>query len=116
MCLVIPGVLRYNNQKETKGGNAVISHLRSMGIDGIEGYPVQVECFISSGLPNFEMVGLPDASVKEAKERVRAAVKTSGFKFPPSRITVNLAPATPKRPARSTICRFCWGFLPPSAR
>ena len=75
----------------------MISHLRSMGIDGIEGYPVQVECFISSGLPNFEMVGLPDASVKEAKERVRAAVKTSGFKFPPSRITVNLAPANTKK-------------------
>ena len=75
----------------------MISHLKSMGIDGIEGYPVSVECFISNGLPNFEVVGLPDASVKEARERVRAAVKTSGFKFPPSRITVNLAPANTKK-------------------
>ena len=75
----------------------MISHLQSMGIDGIEGYPVSVECFISNGLPNFDIVGLPDASVKEARERVRAAVKTSGLRFPPSRITVNLAPANTKK-------------------
>lgn len=75
----------------------MISHLKSMGIDGIEGYPVSVECFISNGLPNFDIVGLPDASVKESRERVRAAVKTSGLRFPPSRITVNLAPANTKK-------------------
>lgn len=75
----------------------MISHLKSMGIDGIEGYPVSVECFISNGLPNFDIVGLPDASVKESRERVRAAVKTAGLRFPPSRITVNLAPANTKK-------------------
>ena len=75
----------------------MISHLLSLGIDGIEGYPVSVECFISNGLPNFDIVGLPDTSVKEARERVRAAVKTSGLRFPPSRITVNLAPANTKK-------------------
>ena len=75
----------------------MISHLKSMGIDGIEGYPVSVECFISNGLPAFEVVGLPDVSVKEARERVRAAIKTSGLRFPPSRITVNLAPANTKK-------------------
>ena len=75
----------------------MISRLQSMGIYGIEGYPVAVECFISNGLPNFDIVGLPDVSVKEARERVRAAVKTSGLRFPPSRITVNLAPANTKK-------------------
>lgn len=73
------------------------SQVRSMGISGINGYAVTVECFISNGLPAFEIVGLPDASVKEAKERVRAAIKTAGLKFPPSRITVNLAPADLKK-------------------
>lgn len=73
------------------------SQVRSMGISGINGYAVTVECFITNGLPAFEIVGLPDASVKEAKERVRAAIKTSGLKFPPSRITVNLAPADTKK-------------------
>ena len=75
----------------------MISRLNTLGLNGIEGYRISVECFISSGLPGFEIVGLPDASVKEARERVRAAVKTSGFKFPPSRITVNLAPANTKK-------------------
>lgn len=73
------------------------SQVRSMGISGIEGYAVTVECFITNGLPGFEIVGLPDASVKEAKERVRAAIKTAGLKFPVSRITVNLAPADTKK-------------------
>lgn len=75
----------------------MISRLHTLGLNGIEGYRISVECFISNGLPGFEIVGLPDASVKEARERVRAAVKTSGFKFPPSRITVNLAPANTKK-------------------
>ncbi|MBR3076699.1 MAG: YifB family Mg chelatase-like AAA ATPase [Oscillospiraceae bacterium] len=75
----------------------MISRLNTLGLNGIEGYKISVECFISNGLPGFEIVGLPDASVKEARERVRAAVKTSGFKFPPSRITVNLAPANTKK-------------------
>ena len=73
------------------------SQVRSMGISGINGYAVTVECFITNGLPGFEIVGLPDASVKEAKERVRAAIKTAGLRFPPSRITVNLAPADTKK-------------------
>ena len=68
-----------------------------MGLSGISGYPVSVECFISSGLPAFDIVGLPDAAVKEARERVRAAIKNSGFKFPVSRITLNLAPANTKK-------------------
>ena len=57
----------------------------------------QTECYIGTGLPAFELVGLPDASVKEARERVRAAVKNCGFRFPVSRIIVNLAPAGTKK-------------------
>ena len=67
--------------------------VRSLGLTGIRGYEVSVECFLSGGLPAFDVVGLPDAAVKESRERVRAAVKNCGAKFPVSRITVNLAPA-----------------------
>ena len=69
----------------------------TMGLDGIRGGMVSAECYISNGLPGFDIVGLPDMAVKEARERVRAAVKTSGQKFPSSRITVNLAPASMKK-------------------
>jgi len=67
--------------------------IRSLGLHGVTGYEVTVECDLSGGLPNFDIVGLPDAAVREARERVRAAIKNSGFSFPVSRITVNLAPA-----------------------
>ena len=67
--------------------------VRSLGLGGINGYEVSVECFLSGGLPAFDIVGLPDTAVKEARERVRAAVKSCGAKYPVSRITVNLAPA-----------------------
>lgn len=71
--------------------------VRSLGLSGITGYEVSAECFLSGGLPAFDIVGLPDASVREARERVRAAVKNCGVKFPVSRITVNLAPAGQKK-------------------
>ncbi len=71
--------------------------IRSLGLSGIRGYEVSAECFLSGGLPAFDIVGLPDAAVREARERVRAAVKNSGAKFPVSRITVNLAPAGQKK-------------------
>lgn len=75
----------------------MISRLDSLGLNGINGYAVSVECYISSGLPSFEIVGLPDAAIKESRERVRAAIKNSGFKFPVSRITLNLAPSGTKK-------------------
>ncbi len=71
--------------------------VRSLGLNGVAGYEVSVECFLSGGLPAFDVVGLPDAAVREARERVRAAVKNCGAKFPVSRITVNLAPAGQKK-------------------
>ena len=71
--------------------------VRSLGLNGIAGYEVSAECFLSGGLPAFDIVGLPDAAVREARERVRAAVKNCGARFPVSRITVNLAPAGQKK-------------------
>ena len=71
--------------------------VHSLGLHGITGYPVSVECDLSSGLPAFTVVGLPDAAVNEARERVRSAIKNCGFSFPVGRITVNLAPAHVKK-------------------
>ncbi|MBQ3703434.1 MAG: YifB family Mg chelatase-like AAA ATPase [Oscillospiraceae bacterium] len=75
----------------------MFSSINSLGVSGIGGYGVSVEVYITNGLPHFEVVGLPDAAVKEARERVHAAVKNSGFRFPVSRLTVNLAPADKKK-------------------
>ena len=75
----------------------MICSVRTLGISGISGSAVTAECYISNGLPGFDIVGLPDAAVKEARERVRAAAKSSGLGFPVSRITVNLAPASQKK-------------------
>ena len=75
----------------------MICSVKTLGISGIRGSLVTAECYISSGLPGFDVVGLPDAAVKEARDRVRAAAKSSGMHFPVSRITVNLAPASLKK-------------------
>ncbi len=79
------------------GVDVMICSVQTLGISGIRGNAVTAECYISNGLPGFDIVGLPDAAVKEARERVRAAAKSSGFTFPVSRITVNLAPASLKK-------------------
>lgn len=71
----------------------MVTTVRSLGLGGVSGYEVTVECMLSGGLPAFDIVGLPDAAVKESRERVRSAVKNCGAQFPVSRITVNLAPA-----------------------
>lgn len=75
----------------------MVSSVYSMGLNGVEAFLVTAEVDISRGLPAFEIVGLPDASVKESKDRVRAALKNSEFKFPVSRIIVNLAPGNIKK-------------------
>jgi magnesium chelatase family protein len=73
------------------------ARIRSLGLKGIGGYEVQLEVYISSGLPRLDIVGLPDTAVKEAGDRVRAAIKNNGYEFPVSRVTVNLAPADTKK-------------------
>ncbi len=75
----------------------MFSELKSVGLFGIDSYMIEVEADISSGLPAFDIVGLPDTAVKESRDRVRAALKNCGFKFPLGRITINLAPADLKK-------------------
>lgn len=79
------------------GGMAMVAYIRSMGLFGIDGFPVDVEADLSAGLPGFDVVGLPDTAVRESRDRVRAAIKNGGFSYPVSRITVNLAPAAVRK-------------------
>lgn len=69
----------------------------SMGLYGMEAFPVAVEVDLARALPSFDMVGLPDAAVKESRDRVRSAIKNCGFSFPEGRVTVNLAPADKRK-------------------
>ena len=71
----------------------MLSKVKSMALNGLEGYLVEIETFISSGMPEFEIVGLGDTTVKEAKKRVEAAIKNSKIDFPTQKILINLAPA-----------------------
>ena len=75
----------------------MLSIVKSMSLHGLEGYLIDVQVDVSGGLPNWEVVGLPDVSVKEAKERVRTAIKNSGYEFQSRRIVVNLAPADTRK-------------------
>lgn len=75
----------------------MFSRVSTCGLTGLDGYHIQVESDISNGIPGFDIVGLGDTSVKEARERVKAAVNNSGYEFPIRRITVNLAPADTRK-------------------
>ena len=101
----------------------MLCSIYTAGITGIQGSEVTAECYISNGLPGFDIVGLPDAAVKEARERVRAAAKSSGLRFPTGRITVNLAPASYKKagthydlPILLSIMCACGAIPRPSSR
>ena len=89
----------------------MLSKINSAGLIGIDGYSVSVEVDIGNGMPAFDVVGLPDTAVKESRERVRAALKNSGFKFPQKRITVNLAPANIKKAGATYDLPICMGLL-----
>jgi magnesium chelatase family protein len=71
----------------------MFSKVFSVSVNGLSGTKINVELDVSNGLTAFNIVGLPDAAIQESKERVRSALKNSGFSFPVTRITVNLAPA-----------------------
>ena len=75
----------------------MLNKLYSMGVSGMDAFLVEVETYVSGGLPRFDIVGLPDTAIKEAKERVRSSIKNQGYDYPVSRITVNLAPADVKK-------------------
>jgi len=89
----------------------VLAMIKSCVVSGLDGLPVTVEVDVGTGLAAFEIVGLPDASVKESRERVRSALKNSGFDFPIRRITVNLAPADIKKEGPSLDLPIAVGIL-----
>ena len=89
----------------------MLSSLRSAAVLGVEALPVIVEVDVSFGLPVFTMVGLPDASVRESRDRVRTAIRNSGFEFPGHRITVNLAPADIRKAGASYDLPIALGVL-----
>ena len=75
----------------------MLSIIKTISLHGLEGYLIEVQVDVSSGIPEWTIVGLPDVSVKEAKERVRTAIKNSGFEFQSKKIIVNLAPANTRK-------------------
>ena len=75
----------------------MLSIIKTMSTHGLDGYLIEVQVDVSPGMPEWTIVGLPDASVKEAKERVRTAIKNSGFEFQSKKIVVNLAPANTRK-------------------
>ncbi len=75
----------------------MLSKLKSFGLQGIDGFLVEIETDMVNGVPHFELVGLGDTAVKEAKERVKSAIKNSGFEYPVKHTTVNMAPADMKK-------------------
>lgn len=89
----------------------MLAKVHSVGLVGIEGYPVEVEVDISEGLPSFSIVGLPDPAVRESVDRVRSAIKNSGFSFPLKRITVNLAPCEVKKEGPAFDLPIALGIL-----
>ena len=89
----------------------MLARVRTAAVLGVEALPVYVEVDVSFGLPMFTMVGLPDASVRESRDRVRSAIKNSGFEFPPHRITVNLAPADVRKAGASFDLPIALGIL-----
>ena len=89
----------------------MLASLRSAAVFGVEAYPVHIEVDVSFGLPHFSMVGLPDATVRESRDRVRSAIRNSGFDFPQHRITVNLAPADVRKAGSSFDLPIALGLL-----
>ena len=75
----------------------MLSKVNSMALQGLDGYLIEVQVDVSNGMPCWEIVGLPDTSIKEAKERVRTAIKNSGYELLSKRIIINLAPADTKK-------------------
>src|SRR5438128_1546124 len=89
----------------------MLASLRTAALFGVQASPVQVEVDVSFGLPVFAMVGLPDASVRESRDRVRSAIRNSGFEFPAHRITVNLAPADVRKAGAAFDLPIALGIL-----
>jgi predicted ATPase with chaperone activity len=93
----------------------MLSTVYSAGLFGIDGFPVTVEVDARPNLPSFELVGLPDMAVKEAKERVRTACENSGLRFPETSLMVNLAPADRRKEGSGFDLAILTAFCMPSA-
>ena len=91
--------------------NEIMARTLSFGVSGVNGYPVHVEVFGISGIPGMEIIGLPDASVRESRDRVNAAIINSGKQMQPRRITINLAPADMKKEGPSFDLPIAVGVL-----
>src|SRR5258706_9102341 len=89
----------------------MLACLRSAAVFGIEASTVTIEVDVSFGLPGFTMVGLPDASVRESRDRIRSAIRNSGYEFPQHRVTVNLAPADVRKAGSSFDLPIALGVL-----
>src|SRR5213593_1404783 len=89
----------------------MLACVRTAAVFGVDACAVHVEVDVSFGLPVFTMVGLPDASVRESRDRVRSAIRNSGFEFPPHKITVNLAPADVPKVGASFDLPIALGIL-----
>jgi magnesium chelatase family protein len=89
----------------------MLARLESAAVFGVDAYPVHVEVDVGLGLPFFRMVGLPDASVRESRDRVRAAIRNSGFPFPAHRMTINLAPADVRKAGSAFDLPIALGIL-----
>ena len=89
----------------------VLACLRTAAVFGVDACPVHVEVDVSFGIPAFTMVGLPDASVRESRDRVKSAIRNSGFEFPAHRITVNLAPADVRKAGSAFDLPIALGVL-----
>jgi magnesium chelatase family protein len=103
--------LPYTKEFFRQGFIHLIVKVTSSAIIGIDAHPVSVEVDISPGLPQFSTVGLPDTAVKESKDRIKAAIKNSGYRFPDDRVTVNLAPADIKKEGTSFDLPIAVGIL-----
>ncbi|HEU4402723.1 MAG TPA: magnesium chelatase domain-containing protein, partial [Candidatus Polarisedimenticolia bacterium] len=89
----------------------MLARVRSATLIGVEAVPLSVECDIARGLPGIHTVGLPDAAVRESSERVRAALRNSGFEVPPRRITISLAPADLRKEGAALDLPIALGIL-----
>ncbi len=89
----------------------MFAQVHSFGLWGLEAYPISIEVDVAGGLPAIAIVGLPDNAVKESKERIRSAVKNSGFQFPLERITVNLSPGDTKKEGPAFDLGIALGLL-----
>src|SRR5438094_8946909 len=90
---------------------SVLACLRTAAVFGVDACPVHVEVDVSFGFPSFTMVGLPDASVRESRDRVKSAIRNSGFDFQPTRIIVNLARADVRKAGASFDLPIALGIL-----